>query len=93
MTDQADKPSRRLATAIVIAGALIALAIYSRPAPRYSAFAEDGRVYRIDSKTGSLVACQGTRCEYILKFGQRIEGGSRRMRWWRQETTPDPSEQ
>ncbi len=65
---------RKIVTAVVLAGALIALAIYSRPAPpRYVAAAADGRIVRIDTRTGTMIACDGERCFTILRRGQRLD--------------------
>jgi hypothetical protein len=70
----AQKIARTIATAFIVAGAFIALAIYSRPAPqRYQAFAtDDGRIVRIDTKTGGMVGCEGGTCFTIRKRGQDL---------------------
>lgn len=66
--------ARKLVTAIVIAGGLIALAIYFRPSPpRYQAAVGDGRIVRIDTKSGSVIACEGTRCYRVLRRGQELD--------------------
>lgn len=66
--------ARTVATAFIVAGALIALAIYSRPAPqRFSAFAaEDGRIIRVDTRKGTVLACQSGACYVVVKRGQRL---------------------
>ena len=69
-----DTAIRRIVTSVVIAGAVIGLAIYSRPSPpRYQVTAADGRVYRINSKSGTVVGCQGERCAIVLQRGQDLE--------------------
>jgi hypothetical protein len=71
--DIAEKISGRITTGLVLAGAIVALAIYARPAPpRYEAVAGDGRVVRIDTRTGSVIACDTQGCASILRHGQRI---------------------
>lgn len=71
LADLADGLARKIVTAIVIAGALIALAIYFRPSPpRYQAAVGDGKIVRIDSKTGTVLACEGPRCYRVLRRGQ-----------------------
>lgn len=74
LADLADSVMRKIVTAIVIAGALIALAIYMRPSPpRYQAAVGDGKIVRIDSKTGTVLACEGPRCYRVLRRGQHLE--------------------
>lgn len=70
----AQKIARTLATAFILAGAFIALAIYSRPAPqRYQAFeADDGQVVRIDTRTGAMIGCEAGTCFTIRKRGQDL---------------------
>jgi hypothetical protein len=65
--------ARKLVTAIVIAGGLVALAIYFRPSPpRYQAAVGDGRIVRIDTRSGSVIACEGGRCYRVLQRGQDL---------------------
>ncbi|MEA3012870.1 MAG: hypothetical protein QOD42_1415 [Sphingomonadales bacterium] len=74
LADIADGVVRKLVTAIVIAGGLIALAIYFRPSPpRYQAAVGDGRVVRVDTRSGSVIACEGGRCYRILRRGQELD--------------------
>src|SRR5688572_10129554 len=70
----AQKIARTIATAFIVAGALIALAIYWRPAPqRYQAFAtDDGRIVRIDTKTGGMIGCEKGSCFTIRRRGQDL---------------------
>lgn len=66
--------ARKLVTAIVIAGGLIALAIYFRPSPpRYQTAVGDGRIVRIDTRSGSVIACEGGRCYRVLRRGQDLD--------------------
>jgi hypothetical protein len=71
-----DTASRKLVTAFVIAGAFVALAIYSRPGPpRYQAFATEDKIVRVDTRRGTVIACQATRCYTVVRRGQRLEKG------------------
>jgi hypothetical protein len=74
LADIAEGVVRKIVTAIVIAGGLIALAIYFRPSPpRYQAAVGDGRIVRVDSKTGTVIACQDGHCYRVLRRGQSLE--------------------
>ena len=69
----AQKIARTIATAFIVAGGFIALAIYSQPAPqRYQAFEADGQVVRIDTKTGAMIGCEAGTCFTIRKRGQHL---------------------
>ena len=70
-----DLASRRLVTGLVIAGAAIGLAIYARPGPpRYEAIAApDGRIIRIDTRSGTVLSCEGRTCMIVVRRGQRLE--------------------
>lgn len=53
----------RIAIAIAIAGALVALAIYLRPVPdRYRFVMSDGQITRYDTTTGEALVCDGQAC-------------------------------
>ena len=79
--DIADLVTRRIASAIVIAGAAIALAIYARPSPpRYQLVAGEGEVVRLDTRSGSMIACDGTGCTSVHRRGQDVgRRGERRL--------------
>lgn len=64
----------KITSGIVIAGAIIGIAVYARPAPpRYDAFAFGNQIVRVDSRTGSIIACEGERtCQLVLRKGQRL---------------------
>ena len=69
-----DGAVRKITTGIVIAGGLIGLGIYAHPEPRFDAFAVGDRIVRVDSRSGTIIACEGTRtCELVLRKGQRLE--------------------
>ena len=70
----AEKAIRGFTTAIVVSGAFVALAIFSRPGPpRYQAVVADGRIVRIDTRSGTIISCQAGGCTTVLKRGQRLE--------------------
>jgi hypothetical protein len=72
--DLVESAVRKLVTAVVIAGGLIALAVYWQPAsPHYQAVAADGRIYRINTRDGTIIGCQGDRCAIVLQHGHRLE--------------------
>jgi len=76
LADIVENAARKLVTAIVIAGGLIALAIYFRSSPsspRYQAAVGDGRIVRIDTRTGTVIACEGERCFRVLRRGQELD--------------------
>ncbi|MGA9582917.1 MAG: hypothetical protein WBR13_13215 [Allosphingosinicella sp.] len=69
-----DGAVRKITTGIVIAGGLIGLGIYAHPEPRFDAFAFGTQIVRVDGKTGTIIACEGTRtCQLVLHKGQRLE--------------------
>ena len=75
MMEGIDQLSRRLSGALVIAGGLIALGIYSASgggAPKYQAFAADGEVFRVNTESGTIIACNAARCMRILERGQEL---------------------
>lgn len=73
LADHIDAAIRKVVTGVVIAGGLIALALFSRggtrvEAPEYQiTAAADGRVYRVNTESGTVVTCQGTNCQIILR--------------------------
>lgn len=76
LADIVDGAARKLVTGLVIAGAFIGLALYSRPGPpRYQAFATEDKIVRVDTRRGTVIACQATRCYTVVRRGQRLEKG------------------
>jgi hypothetical protein len=70
----ADRGIRRIVTAIVIAGSIVGLAIYSRPGPaRFQAFASEGQIVRIDTRRGTVIACEVNQCWTVVRRGQRLK--------------------
>jgi hypothetical protein len=64
----------KITTGIVVAGAIIGLAVYARPGPpRFDAFAFGNQIVRVDSRTGTIIACEGAQtCQLVLRKGQRL---------------------
>jgi hypothetical protein len=74
VADLVESAVRKLVTAIVVAGGLIAIGLYWQPAPpHYEAVAADGRVYRINTHNGTIIGCQGERCAIVLQHGHELE--------------------
>lgn len=72
--DLIESAVRKMVTAIVISGALIALGLYSQAGPaRYQVIAADGRVFRINTQSGTVIGCEGDRCAIVLRRGQELE--------------------
>ena len=74
LADTLDLAIRRISMAVLAAAAIFGAAIYARPAPpRYDAFAVGGQIVRVDTKTGTIIACEGTQtCQLVLKRGQKL---------------------
>jgi hypothetical protein len=68
-----DRAGRRIASALVAAGALIALALYWQPAPpRYQMVASGSQILRIDTRRGTIIGCEGGKCVTVLKRGDHL---------------------
>jgi hypothetical protein len=74
LSETLDLAIRRISAAIVVAGAIIGLGIYGRPGPpRFDAFAVGDQIVRVDTKKGTIIACEGRQtCQLILQHGQRL---------------------
>jgi hypothetical protein len=84
-----EKAVRGLITAVVLAAGIVGLALYSRPGPpRYEAVVVDGQVIRVDTRTGTMIACEGGHCLFILRQGQHLERASTRGPAPKQEAAP-----
>ena len=71
-----DRASRRITAALVIAGALIGGAIYSRPSPpRFTAVAGVGQVVRLNTRSGDMLACGPKGCASIYRSSHHHEFG------------------
>lgn len=66
-----DGVTRKLVTALILSSGIIGLAIYSQPSPPHYqlAVAPDGRVMRLNTSTGTLVACTAGQCTSIIRTG------------------------
>jgi len=73
--DAADRMTSKIVNGVVIAAAILALAIYSRPGPpRYQAVATgDGRVVRVNTANGAIVSCDASRCLLVHSGGHSLE--------------------
>lgn len=88
-----DGAVRKITTGIVIAGGIIGLAVYARPGPpRFDAFAFGDQIVRVDGRTGTIIACEGTRtCQLVLRKGQRLERIQRAKALPAPAATPQPA--
>src|SRR3954451_18823278 len=69
-----DKASRRGTAAVLMAGALIAIAVYAQPRPpRYAVAAADGRVVRVDTRSGAVISCGADGCLSVHQSGGHID--------------------
>ena len=74
LADAIDGAVRRISTAIAIAGALVALAIYARPGPpTYQAFSTGTGVVRLNTDSGWMFECVEGRCGTIYRPGEDLE--------------------
>jgi hypothetical protein len=77
--DTIDLAVRRIMTSIVVAGAIVGIAVYASggdEAPRYQVTAGDGRVIRVNTDSGTVIACEGARlehCAIVLRRGQDLD--------------------
>jgi hypothetical protein len=69
-----DRLGKRLTTGLIVAAGILGLAIYARPAPpRFDAFAVGGQIVRVDRKSGTIIACEGSQtCQLVLRRGQKL---------------------
>ena len=76
LADIVDAAARRIMTGLMIAGGVIALAVYSRPGPpRYEVDVSGSTVIRTDIRSGTVLACEGQRCYTVVRRGQSLEDG------------------
>ena len=70
----AEMAARRIPAAIVIAGAIIAVAIYAQPGPpRFQVAATSNGLLRIDTRKGTIISCEAGHCFIVLRHGQHLE--------------------
>ena len=77
LMEAVDLLGRRIGGAIVLAGALVGIGLYAGggsgdEAQTYQAFAADGEVFRVNTDSGTIIACNATRCMRILERGQDL---------------------
>lgn len=64
----------KIAIGIVLAGLLIAVAVFLRPVPdRYRVEVRNGEVRRIDTATGEVLACKGSDCGTLREVNGKLE--------------------
>jgi hypothetical protein len=65
--DLVDLVTRRIATGLVIAAAVIGIAVYARPSPGHydAVVAPDGKVVRINTQSGNMLVCDGGVCQSL----------------------------
>lgn len=76
LAEMIEMSTRRVMTSILIAGGLIAIAVYMQEggeAPRYQVTAADGRIIRVNTESGTVIACQDRRCAIVLERGQDLD--------------------
>jgi hypothetical protein len=78
VADLVNDSVRKLVTAIVVAGALIGGGVYLSgdevEAPKYQVTTTpDGRILRVNTESGTVIACEGERCGSVLERGQDLD--------------------
>ena len=69
-----DMFGKRLMIGLALAGALPAIALYAQPQPKhFEAFVANGEVIRVNTRTGTIVACNAERCMQVLERGQKLK--------------------
>jgi hypothetical protein len=77
--DVIDGAARRIATAFILGGAAIALAIYSRAdPPRFEAFETETGIVRVDTRGGTVLHCVENGCYRVVSRGQDLLDGEER---------------
>jgi hypothetical protein len=73
VADLIDASLRKIVTAVIVAGAIVGVAIWSRPSPpHYQVAVGDGKIVRINTQSGTVIACQGETCAIVLEHGQDL---------------------
>jgi len=77
LSELIDMLGRRISGAILFAGVAIGLGVYAGggsevEAVDYQSFAADGEVFRLNTDSGSIIACNATRCMQVLRPGQDL---------------------
>jgi hypothetical protein len=74
LIEMLDKASRRVTAAVLMGAALIGIAVYARPSPpHYAVAAADGRVVRVDTRTGAVISCGAEGCLSVHRSGGHID--------------------
>jgi hypothetical protein len=78
LTEIVDMLGRRIGGAILVAGLAIGFGVYAGgggdvEAQKYQAFTADGEVFRVNTESGTVIACSATQpCRIILQRGQDL---------------------
>lgn len=73
VADLIDASLRKIVTAIIAAGAIVGVAIWSRPSPpHYQVAVGDGLIVRVNAQNGKVIACRGETCALVLENGQDL---------------------
>lgn len=73
VSDLIEASLRKIVTAIIIAGAIVGFAIWSRPSPpRYQVAVGDGLIVRVNTESGAVIACRGETCTLIVQHGHNL---------------------
>lgn len=66
-----------MAMAIVAAAAIIGYSLPDAPrAPTYQAFVVEGKIVRLNTRNGNMVACDFTRCVRVVGAGKKVARNS-----------------
>ncbi|MBX3561640.1 MAG: hypothetical protein KF780_07465 [Sphingomonas sp.] len=95
LADTIDVAVRRIVTGMVLAGALIGAGIYlsggGEPARYQVATTNDGRVIRLNTDSGSLVACEANDCWLLQRGSSGLRQRDDEEGTPRQEAAPAPA--
>lgn len=79
LAETIDGAVRKIVTSVVLAGGLIALGIYSSGSDAsvdyQIATTPDGKVYRLNSENGRILACQGQHCWRLPTGSDHLKDG------------------
>ncbi|HEX8215216.1 MAG TPA: hypothetical protein VF582_07085 [Allosphingosinicella sp.] len=66
-----------LGVSLVIAAAIIGWAMPDKPqAPKYEGYVVEGRIVRLNTQNGNIVACDFNRCVRVLGNGKSLQPNS-----------------
>jgi hypothetical protein len=66
-----------LGVSLVVAAGIIGWSLPDAPsAPRYQGFVVDGKIVRLNTRDGNIVACDFDRCVRVLGNGKQLQSNS-----------------